>query len=242
MAGPTDHRGDAQSAFQKLRFPAGERPGIGVTLAAIVAGKDDDRVLRHAGRVERLQYAADLQIHLLDHALIGPLGTAIPMRQALEALRLGLVSRRFPGPVRGVEVQTDEKGHSGFGVGVDHIDRAVAQQIGQIAVLVDLGIVIPEILGFGRGRPVFVGVIVECAAAEAIEVIVPGLQWPEIRQPAQMPLADQGRLVADLLQDRRQGRVLRRQTDLRRAGGQGLFQPNRQPGLVTPVSALREKM
>jgi hypothetical protein len=132
-------------------------------------------------------------------------------------------------------VQAAEKGHSGFGIGVDDIDRAVAQQIGQIAVLADLDVVIPQILGVGRGRPVFVGVIVERTAAEAIEVIVAGLQRAEIGERPQMPLADQCRPIAGFFQQGRQGRMIRRQTDFpRHAAGQRLFEPDRQPVLVTP--------
>jgi len=60
-------------------FPPGERPRVGIALTAIVAGKNDDRMLGHTVRIERLQHAADLEIHLLDHALIGALGTAVKM-------------------------------------------------------------------------------------------------------------------------------------------------------------------
>ena len=65
-------------------------------------------ILRCAGRVEHLQYAPDLEIHLLDHPRIGALGTAIVMKQVLQALRLGLVARRLPRPVRRAEMQADE--------------------------------------------------------------------------------------------------------------------------------------
>ena len=45
-----------------------------------------------------------------------------------------------------------------------------------------------------------------------------------------MPLPDERRAVAGLLQQRRQGGMLRRQTDI--AAGQRLLQPDRQPVLV----------
>ena len=135
---------------KQLGFPAGKRPSVGIALATIVAGEDDDRVLRHAVRIERLQYPADLQIHLLDHPLIGALGAAVEMEQAVEALRLRLVARSLPRPMRRVEMQADEKGLSGLGVFVDDIDGAAPQQIGQIAGLTGFRIVFPEILGIAR--------------------------------------------------------------------------------------------
>src|SRR5215831_21290826 len=98
MAWPAEHRRDAQPAFQQLRFPPGERPCVSIAFTTIVAGKNDDRVLGYPVRIERLQHAADLEIHLLDHALIGALGAAVDMEQTREALRLRLVARRFPGP------------------------------------------------------------------------------------------------------------------------------------------------
>ena len=75
------------------------------------------------------------------------------MEQALEALRFRLVARSLPRPVRGVEVQTDEKGLPGLGISVDDIDGAAAQQIGQIAGLSDFRIVIPQILVSLAGGP-----------------------------------------------------------------------------------------
>jgi hypothetical protein len=166
-------------------------------------------VLRHAIRVERLQYAANLQIHLLDHAPVSALRAAVKMKQALEALRLRLVTRRLPRPVRRVEVQTEEKGLPRLCIRIDHVDRAISQQVRQISGVTDLDVVFPQILGIGRRWPVFMREVIEHAGAEAVEMIVSALQWTEIGQPAQTPLADQGRLVAGLLQDRRQGRVLR---------------------------------
>jgi len=115
---------------------------------------------------------------------------------------------------------------------VDHLDGAAAQQIGQIAHLLDRDVVLPQIRGVGRGRPGLVRVVVERAAAKAIKMVIATLQRAEIGQGAQMPLADQGRLVAGPLQERRQGRVRGWQADLPRR--EGLFQADRQPVLVPP--------
>jgi hypothetical protein len=43
-------------------------------------------------------------------------------------------------------------------------------------------------------------VVVDSAAAEAVEVVVPTLQRPEMRERAQVPLADERRGVTSLFQ------------------------------------------
>src|SRR5215471_21049820 len=111
-----------QPAFKKLGFSASERPSVGETFAAIVARENDDRVLRRARRVERPQHTANLQIHLLNHFLVGTLTAAVIMEQAFEAPRLGFVFRPLPRPMRRSEMQADEKRPAVFDTGLDEID------------------------------------------------------------------------------------------------------------------------
>ncbi len=74
----------------------GEGPGVGEALAAVVAGEDHDGVVGDAVGLERLQDAADLQVHLHDHARVSALRPAVEMEQRGEPLRLGLVVRAPP--------------------------------------------------------------------------------------------------------------------------------------------------
>src|SRR5262249_6744112 len=74
--------------------------------------------------------------------------------------------------------------------------------------------------------------IVQRAAAESIEMIVAALQRAKPGESAQMPLADQSRAVTGFLQERRQGGMFGRQTNLR-ISRQRLFQAQAQPILVT---------
>jgi len=77
--------------------------------------------------------------------------------------------------------------------------------------------------------------VIDRAAAEAIEIVVAALQRAEIGQCAQMPFAYQCGLIAGPVQDRRQGRMIRRQADLsRRTSAQRFFQTDRQSVLITP--------
>ena len=101
--------------------------------------------------------------------------------------------------MRGVEMQAEEKRLTGLGIGIDDIDGPASQQIGQIPRLADLRIVIPQILRIAGRRAEFMREVVKGADAKAIEMIVAALQRAEIGQPAQMPLADQRRLVAGFL-------------------------------------------
>src|SRR5258708_3367704 len=82
---------------------------------------------------------------------------------------------------------------------------------------------------YASGGPV----IVERAAAEAEEMLVSAFLRAEERQRAQVPFADQRRAVTGLAQQRRQRRMLRRQTDpLFGARRDRLLQAHRQPDLV----------
>jgi hypothetical protein len=83
----------------------------------VVAGKDDDRVPGQAVHIERLEDAADLQIHALDHSLVGLLRAAVVIHQTSsgdDPLRLRLVAWSFPGPMRRVEMNADQKWLSDF--------------------------------------------------------------------------------------------------------------------------------
>jgi hypothetical protein len=76
-----------------------------------------------------------------------------------------------------------------------------------------------------------VRIVVHGAPAEAKEVIITALKRTEFRQSAEMPLANQTGAIARLLQQRRQGRMIRRQADIR-ATCPWLLEPKPQPILV----------
>ena len=54
-AGHEINVGMRKSAFQQFRLLAGERPGISKSLPAIIAGENDDSVLRQTIRVQGLK-------------------------------------------------------------------------------------------------------------------------------------------------------------------------------------------
>ena len=91
---------------------------------------------------ERLQHAADLLVHRLDHPLIGCSGCRHPGEKGLrvpqrQALGFGLVTGGLPRPVRRVEVEAHQERLAGFRVAVHHLDRAAAEQVGEIARLAE---------------------------------------------------------------------------------------------------------
>src|SRR5262249_61991244 len=68
---------------------------------------------------------------------------------------------------------------------------------------------------------------IDRAAAEAEQRVVAARERPELRQEAEVPFADQRGAVAGRAQQRRQGRMLRRQPDVAIAG-ERLLEPEAQ--------------
>src|SRR3546814_8286069 len=56
-----------QSAFEQLGLFPGEGPRVRIAFAAIVASKDDDRILAHHGGLDSGQDLPDLRVHGFDH-------------------------------------------------------------------------------------------------------------------------------------------------------------------------------
>ena len=66
--GPTDHRRNAQTAFQKLGFSPVKGPGGGEPFASVVAREHDDSIVALTSLVQRFKHSTDLPIHGLDQA------------------------------------------------------------------------------------------------------------------------------------------------------------------------------
>src|ERR1700733_9050371 len=111
MRGPRDDCRYPQSAFQQFSLPAGEGASIPESFPAVVTGEYNYRVVRQTVLAQRFKNTDYLKIHLLNHALIRLLRASIEIKQSRwpEAVRFCLVTRRFPGPVRRVEMQTHQK-------------------------------------------------------------------------------------------------------------------------------------
>src|SRR5579859_1511261 len=98
----------------------------------------------------------------------------------------------------------------------------------------DLCVVIPKIVLALIGCSVFVGEVVESATSETPEMIVAALQRTVVRQPAEVPFADQRRAVSGLFQERGQCWMLRGQSDVLRkpVAREWLLESYRQPALI----------
>ena len=115
-------------------------------------------------------------------------------------------------------------------VSLDFGNGAIAQKIGEVAGLLDGRFTIPQVVFVARVK---VRVIIDRTAADTPETIVAALRRPECREHAQVPLADEGGGVAGGAEKGGQGRVLRRQPDMRFAR-QRFLQPDRQAILIAP--------
>ena len=110
----------------------------------------------------------------------------------------GLVVRALPRPVRRGEMQAEEERLPRPRVGIDGIDRAVAEQIGHIAMPLDRNLLLMQLKRLiAAARMVETMIeIIGGAAENPEEMVIAALERAEFRQEAEMPLADQRRRVA----------------------------------------------
>ena len=225
-------RGHADAAFQQLRLLAAERPGLREALAAVVAGEDDDRVVGQALLLAARRSTRPIGgVQRRHHPAVRGQVAAVVVEDVADLARHGLVARAFPRPVRRREVQRQEERLCRLLL-ADVIDGALGQQVRVVADLVHRHFAFVQVFRHVGPDARLVREVVDGAAVVAEEEVVAALQRAEGRQVAQVPLAEQRRAVAVLLQQRRQGRMLRRQADAfstarrsalpaRRAGGTG---------------------
>ena len=206
---PRGKQRHANAALEQVHLLADERPGVGEALAAVVAGEHDQRVLRGAGRLQRVEDPADAFVHVMNHRAIGLDRAAVQVMNRLgDAPRLGLVIPRHPRPVRRGVVHAQQER---LARASDELDRAIADEIGQIAGALDLGPVLEEVVVPAR---VAMAEVVDPAAQRAEVLGVAALQRTEVRRKAEVPLAGKRRRVAGVAQQRRQRRMRRRQAQI----------------------------
>jgi len=156
-------------------------------------------------------------------------------------LRMRFDSASSSGPSQGqcgaVKCRLSRNGCFDLGVAFDRLHPPVAEQVGHVAVPLDRHLLLVQLV---RLRPAALRVaavieVVGGAAEDAEEAVVAALERAVVRQIAEMPFAHQARAVARLLEQRRQGRMARRQPDtLRRRRVDRLFQADRQAHLIAP--------
>src|SRR5581483_12260262 len=118
------------------------------------------------------------------------------------------VVARLPRPVRRGVVQAEQERLLLVGATGNEIDGALRQEIGEIALAMDLGVVLEKIVD---AETVLVGVVVDAAGERPEMLVVAALERAEVRLEAEMPLADQRRAVALLAQPRGDRRMVGRQ-------------------------------
>ena len=109
-SGPRNHGRYPQATLEQFGLPACKRPRVGEAFSAIIAGEDDNCVFCQTIYIQGLEDAADLQIHVLNHALIGLDRPAVDVEQVFpHTLGFGLITGSFPGPVGRIEMKTQEE-------------------------------------------------------------------------------------------------------------------------------------
>jgi hypothetical protein len=229
----------AKAAFEKLPLHPAEWPYLGEALAAIVAGKDHDRVPGETANVQSLQNPAYVSVQALHHGDVGFLRAAVTMHEVLYAFRLHLVVRALPRPMRRGEMEAQQERLLRSGIAFNRLNRPVTEKIGHITEALDRHLLLIK----RRRRFGSVIEIVRRTAPYAEEVVVAAaFEGAEVRQKAQMPFANQRRCVACFLQQRWQRRVIGRQTDSFRALQiERLFQAHGQTVLIASGSKGRSR-
>ena len=203
---PAHEVGHADAALEQVHLLAGEGPDVGKPFPAVVAGEHHDRVALRADVLQRCEDAADALVHVVDHAEVGVDRAAREVADVLavggEQLGLRLVGTRLPGPVRRGVVEREQERFRLPAPALDVIERARADQVGEIADAVHLGLSLPQVVHAGG---VAVREVVQASAHRAEEFLVAALERPEVRRVAQVPLADQRGGVARVAQERRPG-------------------------------------
>ncbi len=204
--GPLHDVRHADAALGQVHLAAHQRPGVGETFAAVVAGENDHRILGQAQLIQRIQHPPAAFVKLADHLLIDLDRTALLVGDVQVSLRVGLgLAARFPRPMRRGVVQAEQEGlilrlalvqitHSLIGQQVRHVLPGVVRRFAVLNHIV-------------LARAVHVAEVADAAGQGAEVVAIAAFLRGKMRRIAQVPLADQRRVVAKRLQVGRQRRM-----------------------------------
>src|SRR5690606_6537379 len=134
----------------------------------------------------------------------------------------------LPGPMGRSEMQAQQPGLLLPRPLLQEANATLGKEISIVSYLLYPHVAVPQIVIVAD----FVSEIVDAPTAVTPELVIAALQRPEVGQPAQMPFADESGAIAQLAQQRGQGRMLRRKPQRRIA--ERLFQPGAQPILIAP--------
>src|SRR5690606_29896858 len=113
------------------------------------------------------------------------------------------------------------------------VDGFVAEELGEVAGLLNLRIAVPEAVAGGFvGQIEAVLKVVDAAFAEAPEMVVAALEGAVIGEMAEVPLAHQGCSITGGAEDGGEGGGGGRQADGGLVGGQGFGEADGEPVLV----------
>ena len=200
MAGPHCARRDPYASIIHISFltTIGAVRSADRHLAAVVGGVDDEGVVQLARGFETIEDPADSGVHMFDqsdvaYALIGGIG--LSFSNAIDPFVWWL-----DGGMRCVVGEGEEKGLVLLCSVLDMVDRPLGEQIRGVAFRMDLGgielHIIDAVAQMGE-------VIVHHIAEEAFEVVESSVTGVAVAIESQMPLADQGRVIARLFENRR---------------------------------------
>ena len=200
VTGPPGDRRHAVPPFPVAPLESAQRPVGSPLVGPVVGAEEDQRVLRQAQPLDRGHHPADTLVHLLHHLPIGLLdvglcGSLAGGPGASGRAPLGRIAGALVGTVYGLVGDVDAERPAL--VLLDESSRVPGNQMGHVARLLNQLQPLPPVV---HSHPIVVRNVVDVAAdvsAEAVESVVHRI---ELLLVAQVPLAEDGRLIADQLE------------------------------------------
>ena len=193
LAGPAGGEGDAEAAFIHVLLLAAPWAVVGFVFedAAVVTGEDDEGVVGKVQLVQGVEDLADAVVHVLDEG--DEFGPDVGHAWLAGFDFFDPVGRWLNGVVRGVVSEIEEEGGVFRAAGGDVIHGPLGEEVGCMALGVDdVAVVAHEVVAVAEVGPV----IVHHVAEEAVEVVEPPVERGVGRFQAEVPLADDGAVVA----------------------------------------------
>lgn len=199
MTGPAHEAIHTDAAFPKRSLVVEKRRVVGVTLPAIVAAEDDERIVRDPLLLQLREQHSDTVVDFLQHRSVG--FTIAVIHVFFGDLRLG-TARRLERRVNGLVGEVEEERF--LRVLANKLDGVLVQQVSEVTARLHRVLALAQFVG---AIEIFVAIVIRVAEQRAevfVEAVPRGI---ELRRVAKMPLAKRASCVPGGLEHFRDARL-----------------------------------